>query len=317
MQKRNNFYLRRRFYQKFNLLQGLIVGFLISFEIPGYSQSSTILSDIRSEKFVDIGYHKLFVSITGISNSKVTVIFESGGGGSSKDWERVRSLLPSNIRTLAYDRGGLGKSEGGPLPRTMTQEVFELHQLIKQLKVRGSIVLVGQSVGGLLVRLYTEKYGKNVVGIVLLDPTHESSVLGSMKYGGWVRLREKAVGKIIPKPQLKNEMSFGYDSTADYMAEEFQKIYLSSLKRPQPLKDRPLVVIGAGKRNPPPGTSDEKWKELRTERDTQIQELPNLSTNSKFILDAKSGHSIHYDNPEIVAKSIEMVINSTELKSKL
>jgi len=164
---------------------------------------------------------------------------------------------------------------------------------------------------------FTEKYGKNVVGIVLLDPTHESSVLGSMKYGGWVRLREKASGKIIPKPQLKSEVSFGYDSTADYMAEEFHKIYLSSLKRPQPLKKRPLIVIGAGKRNPPPGTSDETWKELRTERDKQIKELTNLSGNSKFILDTTSGHSIHYDNPEIVAKSIEMVINSTELKSKL
>src|SRR5688500_5303272 len=157
MQKRNNFYLKS-FCQKINLLQGLIAGFLISFEISGYSQSSTTVSDIRSEKFVDIGYHKLFVSNAGISNSKFTVIFESGAGGSSKDWERVKLLLPSNIRTLAYDRAGLGKSEGGPLPRTMGQEVFELHQLLKELKISGPIVLVGQSVGGLLVRLYTEKY---------------------------------------------------------------------------------------------------------------------------------------------------------------
>lgn len=301
---------------RLNLLLALTVGFSISFA-TGYSQSSTMLSDTISERFVDIGYHKLFVSIAGASRSKFTVVFESGAQGSSKDWEGVRSLLSPDVRTLTYDRAGLGRSEVGPLPRTMAQEVFELHQLLNHLKIKGPIILVGQSIGGLLVRLYVEQYGKNVVGVVLVDPTHESSNLGSMRYGGWVRLREKAVGKIIPKPQVKEKVSSGYDSTADYMAEEFQKIYLLSTKNPQALKKRPLVVIGAGKRNQPPGTPDEKWKELRTERDKQIQGLKNLSSNSKFILDPKSGHLIHYDNPEIISKSIEMVINSIELKIKL
>jgi pimeloyl-ACP methyl ester carboxylesterase len=301
---------------RFSLLLPLTVGFSISFA-TGYSQSSTMLSDTISERFVDIGYHKLFVSIAGASNSKFTVVFESGAGGNSKDWEGVRSLLSSGVRTLTYDRAGLGKSEFGPLPRTMAQEVFELHQLLTHLKINGPIILVGQSIGGLLVRLYAEQYGKNVVGVVLVDPTHESSNLGSMRYGGWVRLREKGVGEIIPEPQLREKVSPGYDSTADYMAEEFQKIYLSSIKNPQALKKRPLVVIGAGKRNQPPGTPDEKWKELRNERDKQIQGLTNLSSNSKFILDPKSGHLIHYDNPEIVSKSIEMVIHSIEKKTKL
>jgi pimeloyl-ACP methyl ester carboxylesterase len=302
---------------KFNLLPILTIGFFFSFGISGYSQSITMSSDTFSERFVEIDHHKLFISCTGAQNAKFTVIFESGAGGSSKDWERVRSLLPSNIRTLAYDRAGLGKSEVGPLPRTMAQEVFELHQLLKSAKIKGPIILVGQSIGGLLVRLYTEQYGKNVVGIVLVDPTHESSVLGSMKYGGWVRLREKATGKVIPEPQLKKKVSLEYDSTADYMAEEFQKIYLSIIKNPQQLKNRPLVVLGAGKRNQPPGTPDEQWQELRTERDKQIQELTKLSSNSKFIIDPKSGHLIHYDNPEIVAQSIEMVINSIISKNKL
>jgi pimeloyl-ACP methyl ester carboxylesterase len=301
--------------QKF--IPGLIIAALISFGIPGYSQLITKLPNAPGEKFVHLNNHKLFISITGKENARLTVIFESGAGGSSKDWERVRTLLPSDIRTLAYDRAGSGKSDAGPLPRTMAQEVFELHQLLKSAEIKGPVVLVGQSIGGLLVRLYTEKYGKNVVGVILVDPTHESSVLGSLKYGGWVRLREKATGKIIPKPQLKKMRSPQYDTTTDYMAEEFQKIYLSGIKNPQQLKDRPLIIIGAGKRNKPPGTSDEQWKEIRTERDKQIQELSRLSGNSKFILDPESGHMVHYDNPEIVAKSIETIINSINTKTRL
>ena len=41
------------------------------------------------------------------------------------------------------------------------------------------------------MRLYAEQYGSNVVGVVLVDPTHESSMLGSIRYGGWVRLAKR------------------------------------------------------------------------------------------------------------------------------
>src|SRR6218665_1935654 len=87
----------------------------------GYSQSTVLASDTLYENLVKIGQFKVFASIKGSPKAKYTVIFESGGGGTSKDWEKVRKLLPASIRTLAYDRAGSGKSEKGPLPRTMAQ----------------------------------------------------------------------------------------------------------------------------------------------------------------------------------------------------
>ena len=106
-------------------------------------------------------------------------------------------------------------------------------------------------------------------------------------------------------------------TTADYMAEEFQNMYLSSIKNPQQLGSRPLIILGAGIRKQPPGTPDDQWKQLRTERDKQVQDLTILSGNSKFILDPKSSHSIQNDDPEIVAESIQMIINSITSKTKL
>jgi len=293
-------------------IQDLLVIFFIMVAAPVFAQSDTL-----TEKLVDIGYgHHLFISEQGLQSSRFTIVFESGGGGGSQDWKQVRAQLPATIRTIAYDRAGTGKSPAGCLPRTMTQEVFELHQLLNAAKIKGPVILVGQSIGGLLVRIYTERYGKNVAGIVLVDPTHESGMLGSMKYGGWVRLREKALGKTIPNPQLKNNISPGYDSTADYMAEEFQKIYLNSIKNPQAFKDRPLIIIGAGVRNAPPGTPEEQWKVLRAERDKQVQDQTALSGNSKFILDPTSRHDIQNDNPAIVAQSIQMIIGYFSLKTR-
>jgi pimeloyl-ACP methyl ester carboxylesterase len=288
----------------------LLIALFFSFECRAYCQNKAPYWDTPVERLETIGNHKLFISVNGSPDAKFTVVFESGAGGGARDWRKVISMLPRGIRTVAYDRAGEGKSEKGPMPQTMAQNVFELHELLKVAKIKGPIILVGQSIGGLVVRLYAERYGKNVVGLVLVDPTHESSVLGSMKYGGWVRLREKAMGKTIPKPQIKDSVSPGYDETADYMAEEFQKMYLSSTKNPQELGSRPVIILGAEIRPQPPGTPDEQWKELRTERDKQIQDLTILSSNSKFILDPKSRHDIQSDNPEIVAKSIQMVIDS-------
>ncbi len=285
---------------------------------PERLMAQTPLSSPPPGVLVDIGGHKLHLNCTGPTNAALTLVFESGGGGSSKDWSRVRELLPSNVRICAYDRAGSGWSEAGPAPRTMHQEVFELHALLEAAKIPGPFVLVGQSIGALLVRLYTEQYGSNVVGVVLVDPTHESSVLGSVRYGGWVRLREKATaGRLVPEPRLEGKRGSQYKPEDDYMAEEFQQLYLSRETNPEPLGNRPLIVLGAGKRPKPPGTSDEKWQELRQEKDGQVQDLAHLSQNSKFILAPSSGHAIHNDDPELVARAIKEVMEAASKGSPL
>jgi hypothetical protein len=141
--------------------------------------------------------------------------------------------------------------------------------------------------------LYTEKYSGEVAGLVLVDPTHESSMLGSMRYGGWVRLREKAKGEPIPEPYVGTDTTKRYNAHTDYIAEEFQQIYLSAAHNPVPLGDRPLIILVAGKRSAPPGTPDALWKELRHENDSLKRGLTDLSRNSKVILDPLSGHAIH------------------------
>jgi len=94
------------------------------------------------------------------------------------------------------------------------------------------------------------------------------------------------------------------------MAEELEQIYLSRKIYPEPLGDRPLIVLGAGKRSQPPGTSDRLWKELRQERDGQVRDLAGLSRNSKFILASLSSHAIQNDSPDRVARAIEEVIEA-------
>jgi pimeloyl-ACP methyl ester carboxylesterase len=211
-------------FNSYHLSGLLLMIFCYSFGYPAYSQQQLPLSN-EGDRFVAIGNHRLFISDTGDQHAKLVVVFESGGGGKSQDWAKVKAMLPAGVRTIAYDRAGLGKSEKGPLPQTLAQNVLELHELLKAVNPKARIILVGQSIGGMIARLYAQKYGREVAGLVLVDPAHESGFYGSMKYGGWVRLREKAAGKPIPQPQIKSDISNGYDSTADYLAEEFQNMY--------------------------------------------------------------------------------------------
>ena len=264
-------------------------------------------SDVAG-RLVNIGEHRLFLSCSGASGSGPTVVMEAGGGGTSAEWSAVRERLAPDVRACAYDRAGVGQSDPGPAPRTMHQEVFELHALLQAAKERPPFLLVGQSIGGLLVRLYAAAHPADVVGLVLVDPTHESAVLGSLRYGGWVRLREKATGLSVPEPRLTIRGGPPENPAADYMAEEFQQLFIARQRIPQALGERPLIVLAAGKRPaPPPGTSDELWKTLRDERDEQVRDLVGLSTNAAYIRDDASGHNLHRDNPALVAQSIRVV----------
>jgi len=236
---------------------------------------------------VDLGTHKLNIVCSGPPNGRPAVILEAGGGGTSAAWSGVQAALPATIRACAYDRAGSGKSDPGPQPRTMDAEVADLHALLERSGITEPIVFVGQSIGGILARLYFHKYPDSVAGMLLIDPTDEDTVVFNTRVNRWIKVRE-----------LDDPLGDGARSVAKDRQDN-----------PIPLGDRPLIVIGAGKRPQPPGTSAERWLEMRNERDAHVKEMSKLSGNSKFILDSASGHNVEHDNPKLVVKAIQDLVN--------
>src|SRR5215475_10201710 len=112
------------------IARGLLISVVVSLHAEELPTNGTL---------VDIGGHKLFVNCLGPTNSGLTVVFEAGGGGTSKDWARVQEALSARVRTCSYDRAGLGHSEAGPGPRTMRQEAFELHLLLEAQRISGPV----------------------------------------------------------------------------------------------------------------------------------------------------------------------------------
>lgn len=199
----------------------------------------------------------------------------------------------------------------------MAQEVFELHSLLDLAGIHGPFILVGQSIGALNVRLYTEQYPNEVVGIVLVDPTDESSKLFNLRANQWIRLRELGSGRVVPPPRRTGPPSTGYKPEDDYTGDEAQAIYLRRQRNPQPFGDRPLIVLAAGKRPAPPGMTEESYSELRREKDQERVDAAKLSRNSKFILDSESGHNIQTDNPELVRQAFQDVFQAVVGNARL
>ncbi len=117
-------------------------------------------------QLVDVGGYNLYLNVTGAGNPAVVLI--AGAGDYSFDWSLVQPEVSRFARVCSYDRCGFGWSDLGPTPRTMKQEVHELHLALKNVGLQPPYVLAGHSVGGLVARVYAEELPSEVAGIALV-----------------------------------------------------------------------------------------------------------------------------------------------------
>ncbi|RRJ90709.1 alpha/beta fold hydrolase [Flavobacterium macacae] len=86
------------------------------------------------------------------------VVFISGWPSNSQMWESQLDVLPkNNIRCIAYDRRGFGKSDKPWESYDYDALTSDLDELLKQLDLR-ELTLVGFSMGGGEVARYLSKY---------------------------------------------------------------------------------------------------------------------------------------------------------------
>ncbi len=129
------------------------------------------LAYARPAKLVDVGGFRLNLRCGG--TGKPTVVFDAGLSDWSPAWATVQPVIARGTRACSYDRAGNGFSDAGPMPRTSGRIVTELHRLLQRSGERPPFVLVGHSFGSFNVRLYADRYLREVAGIVLVDGSHE------------------------------------------------------------------------------------------------------------------------------------------------
>jgi pimeloyl-ACP methyl ester carboxylesterase len=119
---------------------------------------------------IDIGGYRLHLDCRGEGGP--TVVLDAALAGSSISWTYVQPEVAKFTRACAYDRGGFGKSDPGPLPRTAGQLADELHALLLNSGEPPPYVLVGHSFGGLVTRIFAARHPDLTAALVLVDPAH-------------------------------------------------------------------------------------------------------------------------------------------------
>ena len=121
---------------------------------------------------VDVDGHGLQLLVGG--QGSPAVVFEGGFGAGIGSWSRVQKDVAAFTQTVSYDRAGLGQSDLGPKPRSAKQIATELHVALQKSGIKPPYVMVGHSFGGIYIRVFADMYPKEVVGMVLIDPSQES-----------------------------------------------------------------------------------------------------------------------------------------------
>jgi pimeloyl-ACP methyl ester carboxylesterase len=103
----------------------------------------------------------------------LTVVLEAGLGDTLDTWANVQPLIAASCtRTLAYTRAGYPGSDPASGPRDAATIVAELRAELKRRGIRPPYVLVGHSLGGLLMQYFARQYPDEIEGLLLVDSTH-------------------------------------------------------------------------------------------------------------------------------------------------
>ncbi len=290
-------------------------------------------------EFVDIGGYKLHLYKTGI-DSGPTIILDMGLGGNLLYWGPVQEELSKFATVVSYDRGGLGWSDKSPKKRTSQNITEELHLLLQVAKIPGPYILVGHSFAGLNARIFANKYPDEVLGVILVDSTHEEQIAKlpaqrdfvsvmlnhDSSYPILVSLARIGVTRIYNNlnyeytlPDNLRDMIIARNSTSEFMRaciNEWSMLpdnleYVR--KTGQNLYNKPLTVITAGlkptndncrKR----GFDDSNCQDAYDTWQVLQKDLVRKSTIGKQIIVEECGHNIPVDAPHAIVDAVKAMI---------
>lgn len=237
------------------------------------------------EREVDLGDRTVRALCT--SGPRDAVLVQSAGDG-AEVWRPVLERLEGEVGACAYDRalppddrvGGRGWFE-------LMEEMRRVHQT---LGFRRGYTLVGHGLGGMYARLYAAARPAEIAGLVLLDPAHEDlpeetrHAMPAAAWEDWMRRRSEP------------------------NADGVREIDVAKRARASRPRDIPTTVITA-RRRPDGGGWDGRF--LYEEARRAHASLLAGNTRGRHVPASSSGHDVHLDEPDLVAREIARVVRLT------
>lgn len=253
----------------------------------------------QAHQLVDIGGYRL--DVVRMGNGAPTVVFEAGLGDSLDAWSPIWPSIANNATVIAYSRAGFGRSDRGPNDHSARREVADLHEMLARLHLAMPYVLVGRSYGGLLVRLYTSLYPKEVAGLVLVEGVHEQQV----KRWGLIDSTYPPAFRVFFDSVLKTRLPEAY---AAEIRETMRIQAAGTVEGLTPLPDIPIAVLTSMKADPNAPFVNGRpeghvvWRALH-------DEWFQRSRNGIHVETTRGGHDLQHDEPQLVIDAIHFVLD--------
>jgi pimeloyl-ACP methyl ester carboxylesterase len=256
------------------------------------------------------GGRNLYLACAG--SGSPTVVLEAGLGADTHSWQDVQPQLGRSTRTCAYDRAGIGNSVARPDVRDARDDVDDLQRLLDGAQLDPPYVLVGQSYGGLLVRLFAQAHPEDTAGLVLVDAKGRDQMRRELAI--WPESQAPALRRSWARP-----VRDGVDlATGDALA-----------SRVTSLGSTPLAVITAGTHKAdstemPPPLARALYRLWVTMQD----ELAALSSDEVHVVALGSDHWVQIrrfyrgnqridGQPDVVIRAVRAVVRSARDHTRL
>jgi pimeloyl-ACP methyl ester carboxylesterase len=267
-------------------------------------------------------------------------VFESGFGfNGSLAWTKVHDEVAKFTRACAYSRAGIIWSDDKGGPHDGAGVARDLHATLVAAGESSPFVLVGHSLGGPYITVYTKLYGDDVAGLVYVDASHpdqqkhRAAVLGKplkftaietisrvaskLTWTGIVRLGAYLLGRDanVPSETVRVSKAFASKSFAPALA-EFDAIpsTLDAAGSFRTLGARPVVVLThtrpiseASLKGT--GLSMVEGQQLDGVRLALQNDMASWSSRSTHRVLEDAGHNIQFDRPNAVVTAIRDVVD--------
>ena len=263
------------------------------------------------------------IRMTCAGSGSPTVILEAGlDWGGSWSWLQVLTQAGQFTHVCAYDRAGTGFSDAGPMPRDAVHIASDLHALLRAAAEKPPYVLVGQSLGGALVRLYRARYASEVAALVLVDPSQPGPNEWRVPWLATFKECLKLANEQAITHTTKNCMPPGMDNPPPFVVEVARKpgtwkTALSEIEHVNAYFDElestehapfstPLIVLTASEQSALDKAALAEWIAGHKRIATQ-------SSRGEQRLVPGSSHGIQVDRPEVVVHAIHDAISQTDV----
>lgn len=165
----------------------------------------------RFQGFINIGTKELYVDYLEAQPNRPIVVLLNGLTYSTTDWEKMTvALKKRGLGVIRYDMDGMGKTllkYGVKMePYAYTDQVLDLSNLLKVLKVPTPYNLVGLSYGGGIAAAFAAKFPKLTGKAILMAPYTEAL----KQQDDWIKSQIWATRLQFPYNPYSDEQLYDY-----------------------------------------------------------------------------------------------------------